>query len=64
MNCCYSCTAKLDLAAAFNKNVIEIGAYYVQLIAGLALSQRLNAEEKKGQLAFLAREWEHELKEI
>lgn len=60
MNCLYSYTAKLDLAAAFNKNVIEIGAYCLQLVAGLALSQRLNAEEKRGQLAFLVHQWERE----
>ena len=39
----------------------EIGAYYLHLLAELKRSQRLNAEEKLGQLAFLVREWESEL---
>ena len=57
----YSYNANLSLAAVFNKNVIEIGVYYVQLIAELKLSQRLNADEKMGQLAFLSFLWEGEL---
>lgn len=48
----------LNLSAPSTKKVIEIGAYYLHLIAALKRSRRLNAEEKLGQLAFLVREWE------
>lgn len=45
MNELSSYNANLNLWAASTKNVIEIGAYYLRLIAGLKRSRRLNASE-------------------
>ena len=56
--------ANLELAAVFNKNVMEISNYYLHIIEELKLSQRLNTEDKIGQLAFLVREWGSELNNI
>lgn len=47
--------------SVYSKKIAEISAYYLQLLAELKLSDRLNTEEKKGQVAFLVREWEREL---
>ena len=43
------------------EKVKEIDRYYLKLLTNLSLSERLDADEKLGQRAFLKKQWEQEL---
>ncbi|WP_158800315.1 hypothetical protein [Pedobacter sp. L105] len=43
------------------QKVAAIDGRYQNLFSGLKLSEKLTAEEKEGQRAFLSQEWEREL---
>lgn len=49
------------LSSSDLQKVTEIDHYYQNLLSLLNLSERLDAEEKIGQCAFLTREWEREI---